>query len=139
MADMSDVTKPKSDQLNAEDFLSGPRTFRVKAVDIDLNKSEQQVSVFLEGVNRPFKPSKSMCRIMEHFWGKDQNEYAGRMMTLFRDDDVTWGGERVGGIRISHMSHLDRLRSPLPRTKNSARRTPSRRLRMRRSRLRLPP
>ena len=105
MANMSDVTKPKSDQLNAEDFLSGDRTFTIKSVDIDTSK-EQPVSVFLEGVDRPFKPSKSMSRIMEYFWGEDQTQYGQRRLTLFRDDSVTWGGEKVGGIRISHMSNL---------------------------------
>lgn len=105
MTNMSDVIKPKSDQLNAEDFLAGERTFTIRAVEIDLSK-EQPVSVFLEGEARPFKPSKSMSRIMTHFWGEDQTEYNGRMLTLFRDDSVTWGGEKVGGIRISHMSHL---------------------------------
>ena len=105
MANMSDVTQPKSEQLNAEDFLSGERTFTIRTVDIDLNK-DQPVSVFLEGVDRPFKPSKSMSRIMEYFWGEDQTQYGGRRLTLFRDDSVTWGGEKVGGIRISHMSHI---------------------------------
>jgi hypothetical protein len=105
MTNMSDVIKPKSDQLNAEDFLAGERTFTIRLVEIDLSK-EQPVSVFLEGEARPFKPSKSMSRIMTHFWGEEQAAYHGRMLTLFRDDSVTWAGEKVGGIRISHMSHL---------------------------------
>ena len=29
-------------------------------------------------------------------------------MTLYRDPNVTFGGVQVGGIRISHMSHIDR-------------------------------
>jgi len=29
-------------------------------------------------------------------------------MTLFRDPTVSWGGQAVGGIRISHMSHIDK-------------------------------
>jgi hypothetical protein len=28
-------------------------------------------------------------------------------MTLFRDPEVSYGGMQVGGIRISHMSHID--------------------------------
>ena len=44
---------------------------------------------------------------MVQFWGKDASQYAGRSMTLFRDAKVTWAGAEVGGIRISHMSHID--------------------------------
>jgi len=29
-------------------------------------------------------------------------------MTIWRDPSVTWGGMAVGGIRISHMSHMER-------------------------------
>lgn len=30
-------------------------------------------------------------------------------MTLYRDPTVTWGGMEVGGLRISHMSHIDKV------------------------------
>ena len=29
-------------------------------------------------------------------------------MTLFRDEKVKWAGEEVGGIRVSHLSHIDK-------------------------------
>jgi hypothetical protein len=29
-------------------------------------------------------------------------------MTLFNDTEVKWGGVKVGGIRISHLSHVER-------------------------------
>lgn len=106
MVNMRDVIKPKSDQINAEDLLAGPVTVTVEKVEIDLSK-EQPVSVFVAGNDRPFKPCKSMNRIMAYFWGEDQREYSGRSMTLYRDEEVTWGGEKVGGVRISHMSHME--------------------------------
>jgi hypothetical protein len=33
--------------------------------------------------------------------------WIGRQLTLFCDREVKWGGQNVGGIRISHMSHID--------------------------------
>jgi hypothetical protein len=45
---------------------------------------------------------------MVHVWGGDGNKFAGRRMALYRDDKVTFGKEAVGGIRISHMSDIDR-------------------------------
>ena len=41
-------------------------------------------------------------------WGPDGHAYAGRRMTLYRDDTVAFGGMAVGGIRISHMTHIDK-------------------------------
>ena len=40
-------------------------------------------------------------------WGADAKKYVGRSLTLYRDPAVKWAGMEVGGIRISHMSHID--------------------------------
>jgi len=45
---------------------------------------------------------------MVHVWGPDGAKFAGRRMTLYRDDAVRFGNAPVGGIRISHMSGIDR-------------------------------
>ena len=45
---------------------------------------------------------------MVNIWGADGGEYVGLSMTLYRDDKVVFGGLAVGGIRISHMSNIDR-------------------------------
>ena len=48
-----------------------------------------------------------MSRVLVHAWGADANKYVGRSLTLYCDPKVKWGGMEVGGIRISHMSHID--------------------------------
>lgn len=106
MGDMSQVIVPKSDQFNAEDFLAGPRTFRIESVDIRAGE-EQPVSIRLAGEKRVFRPCKSMSRVLVAAWGPDAKVYAGRSLTLYRDPNVKWGGLAVGGIRISHMSDID--------------------------------
>lgn len=108
MSDMSKVITPKSDQQNADDLIAGPLTIRVSGVDIRPG-TEQPVSVRFDGdEGKPWKPCKSMCRIMVAAWGADAKAYVGRSMTLYRDPSVKWGGMDVGGIRISHMSDIDR-------------------------------
>ena len=103
---MSDTTAPKSDQLNADDLVSGPKTITITGVEIKMG--DQPVSIFYEGDNgKPFKPCKGMRRIMVEFWGDDANAYFGRSLTLYRDPTVTWSGAKIGGARISHMSHID--------------------------------
>lgn len=105
--DMSAFIAPKSTQLNADDLMGGPRTIRITRVS-GTGNSEQPVSVSFDGdEGRPFLPCKSMRRVMIACWGKMANEYAGRSMTLYRDPSVAWGGMEIGGIRISHMSHID--------------------------------
>lgn len=107
MNDMSQVIIPKSDQLNAEDFLAGPRSYQIDHVDIRPG-TEQPVTIQLAGEQRAWKPCKSMSRVLVSAWGPDANKYVGRSVTLYLDPKVKWGGLEVGGIRISHLSHIDR-------------------------------
>jgi hypothetical protein len=120
MTDMSKVIVPKSDQINADDLIAGPRTIRIREVSVRAGQ-DQPVSVFYDGDDgKPYKPCKSMCRVMVLAWGADAKAYAGRSMTLYRDPTVKWGGMEVGGIRISHMSDMDRdLVMSLTATKGS--------------------
>lgn len=107
--DMTLTIAPKSDQLNADDLLAGPRTITITAVKAAPGNAEQPVAVYFEGDNgKPYMPCKSMRRVMVAIWGPDASQYPGRAMTLYRDPSVTWGGMEVGGIRISHMSGMER-------------------------------
>lgn len=105
--DIGDTIAPKSDQLNAEDLLSGALT--VTVTEVRVVGGDQPVHVFLaEFPGRPFKPSKTIRRVLVAAWGKESSAYTGRRMTIYRDPSVKFGGEEVGGIRISHMSHIDK-------------------------------
>lgn len=96
---------PKSDQLNADDLISGPRTILI--TKIQTTTGEQPVSVHYEGdAGRPYKPGKSMRRVLAMIWGLDGDAYVGRRLTLYRDPSITFGPDAVGGIRISHASDI---------------------------------
>ena len=101
--DMSVAVVPKSDQLNAEDLIPGPITVTIERVVI--RPGEQPVTVHIVG-RKPYKPCKTMCRILILAWGSDADLYKGRRLTLYRDPDVRWAGKAVGGIRISYMSDI---------------------------------
>lgn len=111
--DISETLSPKSDQQNFDDYLTGPRTVTVSAVDVP--GGDQPVSVELaEYPGRPFKPNKSMRRVLAKAWGAESNAWIGRRMTLFGNPAVVYGGKAVGGIEIAAMSHLDKpLTMPL--------------------------
>ena len=97
---------PKSDQLNADELLAGPMTIRVTHVTVS-NSPDQPVSVHYEGDNgKPYKPCKSMRKVMIFAWGDDGRDWVGRYATLYNDPEIKFGGVKVGGIRISHMSDI---------------------------------
>lgn len=105
--DMNDVIQPKSDQINADTLIGGPMTVKITGVKID-HSSEQKVSISLEGTPLVFRPCKSMSKVLVAAYGADANLYVGKSMTLYRDPKVKWGGLEVGGIRISHLSHIEK-------------------------------
>lgn len=106
MNDMSSVIVAKSDQLNSDDLISGPVTITITGVEIRPG-TEQPVSIHFENDDgKPWRPCKSMCRVMVHCWGPDANKYVGHSLTLYRDPKITWGALAVGGIRISHMTDI---------------------------------
>jgi hypothetical protein len=49
-----------------------------------------------------------MRKVLIHAWGADGRQWAGRSMTVYNDPTVKWAGEEVGGIRISHMTDIER-------------------------------
>lgn len=123
MTDLSQTIAPKSDQLNADDLIGGPRTIKVTRVS-PMREPDQPIAIFFEGDGgKPYKPGKSMRRVLVRVWGVDGAAYAGRRMTLYRDDSVMFGGVAVGGIRISHMSDISESVT-LPLTVTRASRKP---------------
>ena len=107
MTDLSDTIIAKSDQLNSIDLIAGPITIKVTEVIVKKG-DDQPTTIKYEGDNgHPYKPSKGMRRVLCAAWGKESTVYPGRSMTLFNNPDVKWAGKNVGGIQISHLSHID--------------------------------
>jgi hypothetical protein len=106
--DMRAVIIPKSDQLNADTLITGPITVRISAIKVR-SGTEQPVAISFDGDDgKPYKPCKTMSKLLCYVWeSSDSSTFVGKSMTLYRDADVLWGGLRVGGIRISHVSHID--------------------------------
>lgn len=108
VSNLRDTILPKSDQLNAEQLLGGPMTITVTDVRRGMT-DEQPVTIAYEGDNgRPYKPCKSMRKVLVFAWGEDGHQWIGRSMTLFNNPEVMFGGIKVGGIRISHMTDIER-------------------------------
>lgn len=108
MTDLSLTIAPKSDQLNADDLIGRELTIKITGVSL-CAEPDQPIAISFEGDNgRPYKPCKTMRRVLVTVWGPDGATYVGRQLRLYRDEEVQYGGMKVGGIRISHMSHITR-------------------------------
>lgn len=108
MLDLSKTIEAKSDQLNSDDLIGGARTIKITDVKV-IDSETQPVHINYEGdEGKPYKPNKGMRRALIQLWGANGKDYIGRSITLFRESSVRFAGSEVGGIQISHVSHIDK-------------------------------
>lgn len=106
--DITDALAPKSDQLDAVELVA-PRTFTIDTGSRLGNREGQAVvEVRLVDFPRVWRPSKGMLDAIVAVWGTNAKEWAGNQITLYNDRDVTFGKDKVGGIRIAAMSGIDK-------------------------------
>jgi len=100
---LSDTVITKSDQLNADDLVGGP--IDVVITGIRRGSLDQPIIIDIDG-HIPFKPCKTVRRILIKGWGDNGHEWVGKSMRLYNDPSVKWAGVAIGGIRVSHMSNI---------------------------------
>jgi hypothetical protein len=105
MLDLSKAVEAKSDQLNADDLIGGPKVLVITGVK--KISGDQPIAIsYVDDNGKPYKPCKSMLRVLMAAWGINGEAYVGRSMKVFNDTSVKWAGQEVGGIRISHLSDM---------------------------------
>lgn len=104
-ASLRQAIQAKSDQINAVDLVAGPLVCQI--VDVTRGDSDQPVSIKVDAHKQPWKPSKTSLRVLCACWGDDPSVWIGRWVVLYNDESVKWAGQAVGGIRTSHLSHID--------------------------------
>lgn len=105
--DMTESIAPKSDQMDYEDLIGGERIFTIREVRKGPSV-EQPIEIVLDEFPRPWRPAKTVRRILVAGWGTDGSRYVGRRVLLFGDPTVKWAGQPVGGIRVKAMSGIDK-------------------------------
>lgn len=105
--DFLQTTQAKSDQINAADLLGGPLVCQI--TDIQMTGSaDQPISIFVDAHPQPWKPSKTSRRVLAACWADaEPSEWVGRFVVLYNDPSVMWAGKAEGGIRCSHLSHIN--------------------------------
>jgi len=106
--DMTASIAPKTDQINNVDFIkTGPITVTINRVTE--GPPEQPFNFHMEETpGRAYRPSKSMRRVMVAAWGTNPAAYVGHSLTLYRNAATRFGSEQLGGIEISHLSHIEK-------------------------------
>jgi len=105
--DFMGTTMAKSDQINAADLLGGPLVCQITDIQMT-GAADQPISIFVDSHPQPWKPSKTSRRVLAACWSDvDPSEWVGRYVVLYNDPTVMWAGKAEGGIRTSHMSHID--------------------------------
>jgi len=104
--DVVELTKANSAQLNAVDLVGGPATVRILGVKNNNSADgKQPIKVLIDGGFKPWFPCLTMRRMMIGKWGNPA-KWVGRSVTIYNDPAVTYGKNKTGGVRVSHMSNL---------------------------------
>src|SRR5699024_10553869 len=107
MMDISDSLAANSNQQNYDEYLARPKTVTVS--EVKKGTAEQPVEVHLsEFPGKPFKPARTVRRPLANVRGTDASQWAGRRLTIYGGPEVRYGGKSVGGLRVSHVSHIDK-------------------------------
>ena len=102
---IKDLIIPKSDQLNADQLLTGKMVIKITAVK--KVSDAQPLIIHYEGEDgRPFKPCKTARRQIAICWGETLSDYVGKSLELYNEPTVRWAGKEVGGIRICGASDI---------------------------------
>lgn len=103
--DITKTTEPRSDQLNFDDTPGAEITITI--VEVKAGPPDQPVHLLNEEYpGRPYKPGKSMRRVLIAAWGPEASTYIGRQIRLYGDPTVRFGSDAVGGLRIRALSHI---------------------------------
>jgi hypothetical protein len=106
--DMTASTEARSDQINAADLVSGPRTYTIEKVTKGSAGYPFDFHL-VESPGKVYRPNLGMRRVIVKGWGPKPATYHGRRLTLFNEPTVIYAGAEIGGIQISQMSNLDKV------------------------------
>ena len=122
--DITDALAPTSDQLDAIELVN-LRTFTIgtgSALGKRDNKTVAEIR--FSDFPRVWRPSKGMLDVLAACWGTDAKQWVGHRVTVYNDPEVMFGRDKVGGIRISHLSHIDKARVVTIRASGAGRKQP---------------
>lgn len=108
---ISDTLAPNSTRVNADDLITRPVVVTIQAVRRTEDAKAPLAIDLAEFPGRAWMPPVTVRRILAAVWGDETDVWIGRRVRLFNDERVAYGGKQTGGVRISHMSHMDEVKN----------------------------
>jgi hypothetical protein len=108
MDDLRCTIDTKSDQLNADDLIGINRIIRVTDVQVKPGRDRPLWISFNGDNGKPYKPNITMRKLLIFAWSSNRIDWIGRSMELYNDPEVKFGLQKVGGIKISRVSHISK-------------------------------
>lgn len=108
MIDLTKAIEADSDCIVAADLTGGTKIIAITNVVEIGGKDKKKVDIHYEGMDgKPFRPCKSMLRVMCQLWETtDGQQFIGRGLELYREENCLYKGEKTPGVRICGMSHI---------------------------------
>ena len=106
MLDVTPLTAPKVDQLTADHLVGGPMIGTITGARATHANDKDCIELTLDSFHLPWRPCKTMIRLLASVWGPDASTWPGRTVRLFRDPTVKFGKDTLGGVRINGLSHI---------------------------------
>ena len=69
-------------------------------------RKEAQYDIAIEGDDRYWRPPATILKLLKLAYGDEAADWEGKRARLYGDPDVKMKGVKVGGIRVSHLSHI---------------------------------
>lgn len=108
MLDLRETIDANSDQLNADDLIGISKILRVRLVK-KVSGRDRPMWIYFHGDNdKPYKPNITMRKLLIYAFGEDGDTWIGRSIEVYCDPEVKFGPQKVGGIKISRVSHINK-------------------------------
>ena len=90
----------ESNWLRQED-LDKPRLYTIKGADVAKVGEDDRIVLHFEDSDDELVCNKTNLSLLASFYGSTNTEdWEGKKVVLYRDENVMYAGKRVGGIRV---------------------------------------
>ena len=107
----------------------GTRSATVKIVRVEAGeiigagaKTSKRPMIYIEGKAKPIAGNASICKAIQGMYGSTVEDWVGKLITIYGDPDVMFGGEKVGGLRVRPIIPKEpgKARTPVMETTDEA-------------------
>lgn len=73
-------------------------------------------TIYIEGKSKPIVGNSSICKAISSMYGPHIEAWPGKLITIYGDPTVTFGGDVTGGIRVKPIIPKEQAKQPVMET-----------------------